>query len=289
MRNDWLHVDSRTFTLIRLKEQFISLILGVLCEIEADQETNSRASGGLRTWFIGVVFDTVDEIWVVSDHMEWKRVSFGLEVSALVSSQVLDRRKRRPLPNDDPLESSDDRLRRPFKLRRRSSRSPSSAATLSISPSSAATLSISSIDLDLFNCSLPFLISSPAVSRHLRGSISSPSTVSHLVTCRISSPKRLDLISIFSIVIFVCLKMMNNDEECLPSGVGGPNGGQSSTSASQYLLAFVWTEEREIEMQKREFAKSGGQSGGSSAPAPKRGRPFCIQSLSMSPLERADL
>lgn len=27
-------------------------------------------------------------------------------------------------------------------------------------------------------------------------------------------------------------------------------------------------------MQKREFAKSGGQSGGSSAPAPKRGRPF---------------
>ncbi|KAL0679159.1 hypothetical protein Bca4012_007140 [Brassica carinata] len=23
--------------------------------------------------------------------------------------------------------------------------------------------------------------------------------------------------------------MMNNDEECLPSGVGGPNGGQSST------------------------------------------------------------
>ena len=30
--------------------------------------------------------------------------------------------------------------------------------------------------------------------------------------------------------------MMNNDEECLPSGVGGPNGGQSSTSASQYIL-----------------------------------------------------
>ncbi|CAN7043223.1 unnamed protein product [Brassica rapa subsp. trilocularis] len=29
--------------------------------------------------------------------------------------------------------------------------------------------------------------------------------------------------------------MMKNDEECLPSGVGGPNGGQSS-SASQYLL-----------------------------------------------------
>ena len=33
----------------------------MFCEIEADQESNSRASGGLRTWFIGVVFDTVDE------------------------------------------------------------------------------------------------------------------------------------------------------------------------------------------------------------------------------------
>ena len=29
---------------------------------------------------------------------------------------------------------------------------------------------------------------------------------------------------------------MNNDEQCLPSGVGGPNSGQSSTSASQYVL-----------------------------------------------------
>ena len=33
----------------------------MFCEIEADQESNSRAGGGLRTWFIGVVFDTVDE------------------------------------------------------------------------------------------------------------------------------------------------------------------------------------------------------------------------------------
>ncbi|WZZ60217.1 hypothetical protein YC2023_060324 [Brassica napus] len=41
-------------------EQFISLILGMFYEIEADQESNSRASGGLRMWFIGVVFDTVD-------------------------------------------------------------------------------------------------------------------------------------------------------------------------------------------------------------------------------------
>ncbi|KAF2562405.1 hypothetical protein F2Q70_00015003 [Brassica cretica] len=61
MRNDWLHVDSRTFTLVRLYEQFISLVLKVFCEIEAGQESKSRASGGLRTWFIGVVFDTVDE------------------------------------------------------------------------------------------------------------------------------------------------------------------------------------------------------------------------------------
>ncbi|KAF3512397.1 hypothetical protein F2Q69_00009763 [Brassica cretica] len=44
-----------------LVEQFISLVLGVFCEIEADQESNSRASGGLRTRFIGVVFDTIDE------------------------------------------------------------------------------------------------------------------------------------------------------------------------------------------------------------------------------------
>ena len=34
----------------------------MFCEIEADQESNSWASGGLRTWFIGVVFDVVDEI-----------------------------------------------------------------------------------------------------------------------------------------------------------------------------------------------------------------------------------
>ena len=61
MRNDWLHVDSRTFTLVRLKEQFISLVLGLFCEIEADQESNSWASGGLRTRFIGVFFDTVNE------------------------------------------------------------------------------------------------------------------------------------------------------------------------------------------------------------------------------------
>ena len=62
MRNDWLHVDNRTFTLVRLKEQCISLVVGVFCEIEADQESNSRAIGGQRTWFIGVVFDTVYEI-----------------------------------------------------------------------------------------------------------------------------------------------------------------------------------------------------------------------------------
>ena len=61
MRNDWLHVDSRTFTLVRLYEQFISLVLKVFCEIEAGQESKLRASGGLKTWFIGVVFDTVDE------------------------------------------------------------------------------------------------------------------------------------------------------------------------------------------------------------------------------------
>ncbi|KAL0664294.1 hypothetical protein Bca4012_101132 [Brassica carinata] len=42
--------------------------------------------------------------------------------------------------------------------------------------------------------------------------------------------------------------MMNNDEECLPSGVGGPNGGQSSTSASQYLLGLDGErEERKID------------------------------------------
>ena len=44
------------------REQFILLVLEVFCEIEADQESNSWASGGLRTWFIGVVFDVVDEI-----------------------------------------------------------------------------------------------------------------------------------------------------------------------------------------------------------------------------------
>ena len=33
----------------------------MFCEIEADPESNLRAGGGLRTWFIRVVFDTVDE------------------------------------------------------------------------------------------------------------------------------------------------------------------------------------------------------------------------------------
>ncbi|KAG2291187.1 hypothetical protein Bca4012_007139 [Brassica carinata] len=39
-----------------------------------------------------------DWLITISNGEEWKRVSFGLQVSALVSSQVLDRRKRRPLP-----------------------------------------------------------------------------------------------------------------------------------------------------------------------------------------------
>ncbi|WZZ74179.1 hypothetical protein YC2023_085549 [Brassica napus] len=43
------------------QEQFILLVLEVFCEIEADQESNSPTGGGLRTWFVGVVFDTVDE------------------------------------------------------------------------------------------------------------------------------------------------------------------------------------------------------------------------------------
>ncbi|KAF3542276.1 hypothetical protein DY000_02007966 [Brassica cretica] len=53
----------RSFDLnsLMIKEHVIILVLKVFCEIEADQESNLRASGGLRTWFIGVVFDTVDE------------------------------------------------------------------------------------------------------------------------------------------------------------------------------------------------------------------------------------
>ncbi|KAF3551474.1 hypothetical protein DY000_02006557 [Brassica cretica] len=46
---------------LSLVEKFILLVLEVFCEIEADQESNLQAGGGLRTWFIRVVFDTFDE------------------------------------------------------------------------------------------------------------------------------------------------------------------------------------------------------------------------------------
>ncbi|KAF2615084.1 hypothetical protein F2Q70_00011341 [Brassica cretica] len=41
---------------LSLVEQFILLVLEVFCEIEADQESNSPAGGGLRTWFIDKIY-----------------------------------------------------------------------------------------------------------------------------------------------------------------------------------------------------------------------------------------